>query len=223
MWGDCELFGGAASNGILNLTQAAENYDEARNLAADAGHAAVLGCKLVIADWLNNKDFPGSEAIVGFNVDPGAIGGPYKPRALLARQLAQAVLVAGPAPADGRPPLRAFLDQFKLSPAARGSGRREIVEMQLFAAELLLSTDLATDPRSARKDLKYLDALLAVFQGRRGVRPYLRRYYELAVEAYCTAEPAKIDLVQVAHYVLDSRMAHPRCAPARGRRSSSSA
>ena len=45
------------------------------------------------------------------------------------------------------------------------------------------------------------------------MRPYLRRYYELAVEAYCTAEPAKIDLVQVAHYVLDSRMAHPRSAP----------
>ena len=58
VWGDCELFGGAASNGILNLTQAAENYDEARNLAADAGHAAVLGCKLVIADWLNKQGLP---------------------------------------------------------------------------------------------------------------------------------------------------------------------
>ena len=134
--------------------------------------------------------------------------------AVLLRQLAEAaVSIRGPSPSDGSNMLRAFLDQFKLSRSARGPDRREIVEMRLFAAELLLSADLAGDQKSARKDLKYLDALLAVFQGRRDVRPYLRRYYELAVKAYCTAEAAKIDLVQVAHYLLDSRLAQPHSAP----------
>ncbi len=45
------------------------------------------------------------------------------------------------------------------------------------------------------------------------MRPYLHRYYELAVAAYCKADPSKIDLVQIAHYLLDSRLAQPQAAP----------
>jgi hypothetical protein len=75
------------------------------------------------------------------------------------------------------------------------------MELQLFAVELLLAWDLESDPKSAARDLKYLDALLAVFKGRRDMRPYLRRYYELAMRA-CN----KNDLVQIAHYVIESRM-----------------
>jgi hypothetical protein len=85
--------------------------------------------------------------------------------------------------------------------------------MQLFAAELLLNSDLDGEPNSARRDLKHLDALLAVFNGRREMRPYLRRYYELVVAAYDKGDPSKIDLVQLARYLLDSRMAEPKSAP----------
>ncbi len=207
-WGDCELYGGAASGGKVNLVQAADRYNQGRLLTADAVHAGALGSKLLIVRRLNNDSVdPALRPAPG----PLQIGAPNQ-RARLLVQLADAMLAAGPAPKDERSLLRAFLDQFKLNPSARGSDRREVVEMCLFAAEMLVNSDLAADPKSARRDLKYLDALLALFQGRRDVRPYLRRFYELAVEAYCTAEPAKIDLVQIAHYVLDSRMAHPQAA-----------
>ena len=45
------------------------------------------------------------------------------------------------------------------------------------------------------------------------MRPYLRRYYELAVNACGKAYPEKVDLVQIANYLLDARMAQPRTAP----------
>ena len=73
--------------------------------------------------------------------------------------------------------------------------------MQLFAAELLLASDLESDTEVGRPGPKNLDALLAVFKGRRDIRPYLRRYYELAIRA-CN----KNDLVQIAHYLIESRM-----------------
>jgi hypothetical protein len=220
-WGDCELYGGAASNGKVDLAQAADNYAEARKTAGDPAGAIALGYKLAIVHSLRGTSTPNggppvSESPPGITVERGELAqlGAGRQRAVLLRQLAEATAsIHGPAPADGGKMLRAFLDQFKLSRSARGPDRREVVEMQLFAAELLLRFDLEADPKTARRDLKYLDSLLAVFQGRREVRPYLRRYYELAVEAYYTAEPAKIDLVQVAHYVLDSRLDQSHSAP----------
>ena len=104
-------------------------------------------------------------------------------------------------PADGQKALRAFLDQFKLNATYRDSSRLETLELQLLAAELLLAWDLECEPKSAARDLKYLDGLLALFKGRPDVRPYLRRYYELAIRA-CN----KNDLVQIAHYLIESRM-----------------
>ena len=65
----------------------------------------------------------------------------------------------------------------------------------------MLTLDLESELKLAAKDLKYLDALLTAFNGRRDMRPYLRRYYELAVRA-CN----KGDLVQIAHYLIQSRM-----------------
>jgi hypothetical protein len=118
------------------------------------------------------------------------------------RQVATAALaIKGPASAEGRKLLRAFLDQFRLNPAYRDSSRRETLELRLFAAELLLASDLDGEPRSAARDRQYLDTLLEVFKGRRDMRPYLRRYYELAVRA-CN----KSDLVQIAQYLIESRM-----------------
>ena len=98
-------------------------------------------------------------------------------------------------------PSSPFLDQFKLNATYRDSSRLETLELQLLAAELLLAWDLEREPKSAARDLKYLDGLLALFKGRPDVRPYLRRYYELAI-LRCN----KNDLVQIAHYLIESRM-----------------
>ena len=71
----------------------------------------------------------------------------------------------------------------------------------MFCAELLLSSELdANQAPAAHRDLKYLDPLLAVFRGRKDMRPFLRRYYELAIRA---CDPN--DLVQVAKYLRESR------------------
>jgi hypothetical protein len=161
-----------------------------------------MGYKLAIVRALSGKNQVAREILAALDADKRQVPEASKERTTIVRQMAAAVLaVTGPAPAEGRKLLHAFLDQFKLNPAYRDSSRRETMELQLFAAELLLTWDLESEPKLAARDLKYLDALLTVFKGRRDMRPYLRRYYELAIRA-CN----KTDLVQIAHYLIDSRM-----------------
>ena len=201
-WADCELYSGAASDGKVNLLQAAESYDQARNIAPEWSDALVMGYKLAIVRALSGKNQAAREILAALDAEKRPLLEASKERAMLVKQVAEAVLAAtGPTPADGRKLLRSFLDQFKLNPGYRDSSRRETMELQLFAAELLLNLDLESGAKVAARDAKYLDALLAVFKGRRDVRPFLRRYYELAIRA-CN----KNELVQIAHYLIDSRM-----------------
>ncbi len=201
-WADCELYSGAASDGKVNLPQAAENYDQAGKFTPEWSDAVVLGYKRAMVLALNGKSQDAREIVDALNADKRQVLETSKERAMLVKQAAEAVLaLKSPNPADGRKLLHNFLDQFKLNPAYRDSTRRETMELQLFAAELLLTWDLQSDAKSAARDLKYLDALLAVFKGRRDIRPYLRRYYELAIRA-CN----KNELVQIAHYLIESRM-----------------
>ena len=70
---------------------------------------------------------------------------------------------------------------------------------------MLLSYDLEhKDSAALEQDLNYLDVLLTTFRDRRDMRPFLRRFYELAVEA-----SGKDDLRRIAQYLLDSRAAEP--------------
>jgi hypothetical protein len=214
-WADCELYSGAASDGKINLLQAAESYDQARKIAPEWSDAAAMGYKLVIVHALSGKDQVAREIFAALTADKRQILEASKERVMLVQQVAGAAIAvasAAPlkgqepalkssAPAEGRKLLRIFLDQFKLNPTYRDTGRRETMELQLFAAELLLAYDLENEPKLAARDMKYLDALLAVFKGRRDIRPYLRRYYELAIRA-CN----KNELVQIAHFLIESRM-----------------
>jgi serine/threonine protein kinase len=201
-WADCELYSGAASDGKVNLPQAAESYDQARKIAPQPSDAVVIGYKLAIVRALNGRNQAARDVLASLEAEQRQVREASKERVSLAHQVADAVLaVKGPAPADGRKLLRAFLDQFRLDPSYRDASRRETMELRLFAAELLLASDLDGESRSAARDQKYLDALLAVFNGRRDIRPFLRRYYELAIRA-C----AKNDLVQITHYLIESRM-----------------
>ncbi len=201
-WADCELYSGAASDGKVNLLQAAESYDQARKVAPEWSDEVVMGYKLAIVLALNGKYQSAREILATLDADKRQVQGMSVERATLVHQVANAVLaIKGPTPAEGRKALHAFLDQFRLNLAYRDSSRRETMELQLFAAELLLTSDLESEPKLAARDTKYLDALLVVFKGRRDIRPYLRRYYELAIRS-CN----KNELVQIAHYLIDSRM-----------------
>ena len=206
---DCELYSGAASDGKVSLPLAAELYEAARTTADDWSESFVMGCKLAIVRALNGKLQAARDGLDALDADNRQLLGTNVERATLMHQAAKAVLaLKGSAPADGRKALRAFLDQFRLNPSYRDSNRRETLELQLFAAELLLASDLESDPKSAARDLKYLDTLLAFFNGRRDMRPYLRRYYELAIRA-CNRN----DLVQIAHYLIESRMDERKGGP----------
>jgi len=199
---DCDLYSGAASDGKVNLPQAAESYGEGRQVAPDWSDAIVMGYKLAIILALDGKQEAARQVLAQLDADKRPVLEASKERTTLVHQMAGAVLaVKSASPANGVRDLRAFLDQFKLNPAYHDSRRRETMELQLFVAELLLAWDLGSEPASAARDLKYLDALLAVFDGRPEIRPYLRRYYELAIRA-CH----KNDFVQIAHYLVESRM-----------------
>ena len=65
-WADCELYSGAASDGKVNLLQAAESYDQARGIAPEWSDALVIGCKLAIVLR------PGRQ-------EPGGAGGARRP------------------------------------------------------------------------------------------------------------------------------------------------
>src|SRR5208282_4927422 len=176
--------------------------EQARKTAPQFSDAVVMGYKQAMVLALSDKTPAAREIVAALDADKRPVLEASKERAELVRQVTRAVLVVkGTAPADGCKLLRGFLDQFKLNQTYHDSSRRETMELQLFAAELLLSLDLESEPKLAPRDLRYLDALLTVFKGRRDVLPFLRRYYELAVRA-CN----KNDLVQIAHYLIESRM-----------------
>ncbi len=199
-WADCELYGGAASGASVNLTQAGDYYEKASKTTSDRGAAVTMTGKLAIVRALNGKRAAAQEAIALLDAQNAEVLGQEGERARLVRQVADAVLsLSGASPIEGRKALRTFLDQFKLNPSYRDSTRRETMELQLFADELLINSDLENDSKSAQRDLKYLDALLAAFKGRRNMRPYLRRYYDLAILA-CKRN----DLIQLSHYQLEA-------------------
>jgi tRNA A-37 threonylcarbamoyl transferase component Bud32 len=202
-WADCELYCGAASGQPVNLAQACALYEKARRAATDLGTALVMSCKLAIAQALHGQPAEARKVLAELDAGKKEILGTDRQRSGLARQVADAVLrLKEQGPGDGQKALRAFLDQFRLNPNYTDRGRRETLELQLFAAELLLASDLeANDAPSASRDLKYLDPLLETFRGRGDMRPFLRRYYELAIRSCDRA-----DLVQMAHYLLASRM-----------------
>src|SRR5208282_5185908 len=55
-WADCELYSGAASDGKVNLPQAAESYNQAQKIAPEWSDAVVMGYKLAIILALNGKE-----------------------------------------------------------------------------------------------------------------------------------------------------------------------
>jgi tetratricopeptide (TPR) repeat protein len=204
-WADCELYGGAACGIPVNLARAASLYEKASTLNQDLdlGTKLVMTCKLCIVLALHGQTDAARKVFSAVEAGPKTVRGPDRERSELCRQVAQAVLRLKDAlgPADGQKALRGFLDQFKLNPTYTDSSRRETLELQLFCAALLLSSDLETvQTEAAERDRKYLDPLLATFRGRKDMRPFLRGFYDLAIRA-CD----KSDLVAVAQYLLEAR------------------
>ena len=206
-WADCELYGGAASGAPVNLARARQLYHLARSLSGELATRVVMACKYCIIAALQGKVEDARKVFNDPEISNRKMAGRDSKRAELMRQVADAVLaLKEKGIPEGQKRLRAFLDRCRLVNTNPENTRRETLELQLFAAELLLGTDLkANDLEAASRDLRYLDDLLTAFRGRRDMLPFLRRYYSLAIRA-----TGKSDLVQLCQYILASRAAQPR-------------
>ena len=218
---DCDLYGGAASRPAaagLDLKRTCELYREAYRSAEFIGAATQLAMsyKLTIALALNAEIDDARQELENADRRYGETNRESDKRRIeLLRRVARAAvtLAADGGATDGRQQLRKILDDLlSLNPSASAKDRCEVQELYLFCAELLLASAMRdAEPTPAEGDLKYLtSALWRVLGSFRGLQdesalqaallPYLRRYFEISVEA-AIADPA-----QASQFVLSSRL-----------------
>ena len=204
---DCELYQGAASGEAVNLEEAARLYAVARDYADDPALRAAMVCKRALVLALDGHTDDAEREFRQDHVLKTAVIGTQEERLRLLGKLADAVLILKrPDVEAGLAALRAFLRDFDLDPNYPDRHRRETQELQLFAAELLVASQLRDPQRrvSASADAEYLDRLVAAFPYREQMLVYLRRYYDLLIAAHEESQPDR-----AAGYILASRDQRP--------------
>jgi hypothetical protein len=220
---DCELYGGAASGAAVDLKEAARLYAVARDQADDPAARIAMSCKRAIILALDGQMAEARQELGQTQVAQQVVIGVQEERVRLLRKLAEATLFLKDSQVEaGLAALRAFLKAFDLDANYPDRHRRETQELQLLAAELLIATQLNQQLGAAAvADLSFLDRLIAAFPYRDQMLPYLRRYYDLAIEAVAASDPER-----AAGYILASRDQRPAAeapmllfhfAPAHGR------
>jgi serine/threonine protein kinase len=201
---DCELYQGAASGAPVNLGQAAELYATARDNADDPAVRVAMSYKRSLILALDGRAAEAERELERTRSVGHAVIGIQEERVRLLAKLADAVLTLKKSDdlASGLSSLRAFLDDFDSAAGQLDRYRRETLEIQLFAAELMIASKLkdASLRSTAAADVAYLERLLAGLPNRDQMLTYLRRYYYLAIEAVAESEPGK-----AAALVLESR------------------
>lgn len=209
---DCVLYREAASNADVERLERAgvlyrEATDEADDLAAKVVHAFKQSVVLALMGDVKTARAQFEQAR-----QQGIIGERSK-RADVMRSLAESVLEYKEAedPSTAHASLRQFLiQQCHLNPYEQL--RRETLELQLFCAELLLRSELASpeEQANAPEDLRYLETLLESFTSHLNqhsavddMLPFLRRFYDLAISVLGSTEP--VDPVRAGRLILASR------------------
>lgn len=202
---DCELYGGAASGAPVDLKEAARLYAVARDQADDPAVQIAMSCKRSIVLALDGQVAEARQEI-STRVAQQTVIGVHEERVRLLRRLAEATLLLKDADGEtGLPALRAFLRAFDLDANYPDRHRRETQELQLLAAELLIATQREqTLGEAAVADLNFLDRLIVAFPYRDQMLPYLRRYYDLAVDVIAASDPQR-----AAGYILAARDQRP--------------
>jgi len=190
---DCELYGGAASGATVDLKEAARLYAIARDQADDPALRVAMCCKRSIILALDGQLAEARQELGQTRVAEQVVIGVQEERVRLLRKLADATLLLQEASGEaGWTALRAFLKAFDLDANYPDRHRRETQELQLFAAELLIATERnQTQVEAALADLAFLDRLIAAFPYRGQMLPYLRRYYDLAIEVAAERDPER--------------------------------
>lgn len=204
---DCELYGGAASGAPVDLQEAARLYAIARDQADDPAVQIAMSCKRSIVLALDGHVAEARQEISGTRAAQQTVIGVHEERVRLLRKLAEATLLLRDEDVtSGLTALRAFLRAFDLDANYPDRHRRETQELQLLAAELLIATQRAHQlDEAAVADVSFLDRLIAAFPYRDQMLPYLRRYYDLAIEATAASDPQR-----AAGYLLAARDQRPQ-------------
>jgi len=203
---DCELYQGAASGAPVDLKEAARLYALARDHADDPAVRVAMSCKRALVLALDGQTAEARQQLRQDDVASQTVIGLHEERVRLLRTLVEAVLAFTEQDEEaGRAALRSFLKAFDLDPNYPDRHRRETQELQLFAAERLLATELDDAPSPVvAADAELLDRLVAAFPYRDQMLVYLRRYYDLLIDARDEEDPDR-----AAGYILASRNLRP--------------
>lgn len=195
---DCDLYQGDRSAPPEAWLKTADFYEKARKRAEvdDPSTAIAMAYKRCIALALAGKLDAARQETSALAPQQEKVLGIQQERDMLLRRLCEAVLAfSDPANdrAARREALRGFLKSFDINRDCADRHRRETQEMQLLAAELLVADSLKSTENgkeSLADSVAYLDRLIEAFPYRETMLPYLRRYYNLAIEAAVKAEDA---------------------------------
>jgi len=198
-WGDCVLYGGAASFGTpysriqpSDMKLAAELYDRSREAATSKAVWYVMSCKAAIIKSMSGS-LEEAKAILDKLAEeyPGIAFGSDQPRATMMRDVANFIYQlkqneqSEPSEENeqkGLISLQRFLMQFDSDTFNESRYRREPLELQLFCAEVLITSKLkAGDTIAARDEVPRLRSLLSPFTSFQDTRPFFYRFYDLAI------------------------------------------
>lgn len=194
---DCELYQGL--DGGSQLKVAAKFYKAAYDTGEDSRLRLAFACKRCIAMALSGNVETARQELNDEKVSKREVIGEDSERAEYLRRLAYAVLALKENHSGAKQDqLRAFLGSLQGMP---DNGRRETLEMQLLGAELLLRSDLESKANAATaSDTSFLSRLLQPLRSNAALLPFLRRHYDLLIEAMGDENPDRTArYIQILH------------------------
>ena len=236
-YGDCTLYGGAASFGTRfsrvsasDMKQTAELYERSRTAAVSKAVWYVMSSKLAIIKSMSGTPEETKTILDELTKEaPKIVFGSDQRRATMMRDVAGFVYQLKLSEqeknqekiAESLSALRRFLLQFDSESSNELRYRREPLEIQLFCAELLIASKLEVgNIIAAREEVPSLEPLLLTFAPLESTRPFFHRYYDLAIQCFAESEQDKADpasreraILNQLKFIRQSRFWRPTVSP----------
>ncbi len=220
-YGDCVLYGGAASFGTpysrispSDMKLAADLYERSRSQAVNKAVWYVMSCKAAIVKSMSGAVDDAKTILDELTTQaPGIAFGSDQHRATMMRQVADYVYLLKRGEqekdavkiAEGLDLLRRFLLRFDSETSSGSRYRREPLELQLFCVEVLITSKLSEGNISAaRTEVANLEPLLLPFVSLGSTRPFFYPFYDLAIQ--CFAEPDERTIINQLRFIRQSRL-----------------
>lgn len=198
---DCELYHGAASKAdSVNLAHACDGYATAKDNAPESATKIAMALKLAIARELNGQHRDAWNAYDGVRKELETKNSieSDKLRITLLKEIADGVVASesGVDATERKRGVRELLDKLGDDPDGTPDQvqlRAEILELYLFCAEMLVAMEMdSPDAAALPEAVEHLWRQVQKLPGSAQLRPYLRRYCEVGVEASLGRSPKKV-------------------------------